>query len=231
MWDPSGVRTPRHFAGHTALVWAAAIGRVGRAPVVVSGGGDSTVRVWNATGNEPPLVLTGHVDTVRAVAVGTGEDPVVVSGGDDRTARVWDLSGRRDTVVLAHRAVVAAVAVGVLDGETVVISGAADARVRLWDRSGLRPRVLAGHRAPIWGVGFGELAGVPVVVSGAGSGDNTVRVWDGRTGVERARFDAGPDVIACAFTPDPSSPEGLRVLRLERPLIMSANMWAALAGY
>jgi len=133
-------------------------------------------------------------------------------------------------VVLVHPAVVAAVAVGMLDGETLVVSGAADGKVRLWDRSGLRPsRVLAGHRAPIWGVGFGELAGVPVVVSGAG--DHTVRVWDARTGAERACFDAGPDVIACAFTPDPSSPDGMRLLRLERPLIMSGNVWAALTGY
>src|SRR5437879_3518787 len=94
LWDPTGSRSPRSFAGHAGLVWAAAVGWIGQAPVLVSGGGDSTVRVWNVTGDEPPIVLAGHVDTVRAVSVGTVQrHPVAVSGGDDRTGRVWDLTG------------------------------------------------------------------------------------------------------------------------------------------
>ena len=66
--------------------------RQGR-PVIVSGGGDQTVRVWDLDSGEPVLgPLTGHDGAVIAVAVGERQGrPVIVSGGQDETVRVWDL--------------------------------------------------------------------------------------------------------------------------------------------
>ncbi|WP_372441622.1 hypothetical protein [Plantactinospora mayteni] len=63
-------------------------------PVVVTGGTDGTVRVWDLSdGRAIGALLTGHRDSVRKVVTGTlGGRPVVVSAGDDRTVRVWDLA-------------------------------------------------------------------------------------------------------------------------------------------
>jgi WD40 repeat protein len=61
-------------------------------PVIISGGGDGTVRVWR-TADGAPLgePLTGHHGPVNAVAAGALPDStsVIISGGDDGTVRVW----------------------------------------------------------------------------------------------------------------------------------------------
>ena len=61
-------------------------------PVIISGGGDGTVRVWRlADGTPVGEPLTGHDGGVNAVAAGALPDgtPVIISGGDDGTVRVW----------------------------------------------------------------------------------------------------------------------------------------------
>ena len=61
--------------------------------MIVSGGNDKTVRVWDLTSGAPRgEPLRGHEDWVTSVALGTLEDrPVIASGGLDKTVRVWDL--------------------------------------------------------------------------------------------------------------------------------------------
>ena len=64
-------------------------------PVIISGGGDATVRVWRLADRAPVgEPLTGHTGTVHAVAVGALPDgtPVIISGGGDATVRVWRLA-------------------------------------------------------------------------------------------------------------------------------------------
>ena len=62
-------------------------------PVVVSGSGDRTVRVWDlATGAPVGDPFAGHTGHVRGGGGGAGGRPVVISGGGDRTVRVWDLA-------------------------------------------------------------------------------------------------------------------------------------------
>ena len=55
-------------------------------PVIISGGGDGTVRVWRlADGTPVGEPLTGHDGAVTAVAAGALPDgtPVIISGGGD----------------------------------------------------------------------------------------------------------------------------------------------------
>lgn len=74
-------------------VHAVAVGKRGGQPVIVSGGWDGMVRVWDMDSGELVLgPLTGHDGPVTAMAAGEyGGQPVIVSGGEDGTMRVWDL--------------------------------------------------------------------------------------------------------------------------------------------
>ena len=73
---------------------AVALGTLAGEQVIVSGGGDGTVRVWAADGSPRGEPLRGHHGSVSAVALGTlAGEQVIVSGGGDGTVRVWAADG------------------------------------------------------------------------------------------------------------------------------------------
>jgi WD40 repeat protein len=151
-------------------------------PVIVSGGSDGVVRVWDlATGAPRGEPMRGHEGWVRSVAIGTLEGrPLVVSGGFDRTVRVWDLSTRQPHGVplRGHDGRVGAVALGSLASRPVIVSGANDGTVRVWDlATGARyGEPLRGHRGRVKSVAVGSVDDRQVIVSGGE--DGTLRVWD-----------------------------------------------------
>ncbi len=72
---------------------AIAVARVGGKDVVVSGGADNTIRVFDLGSGKPLAVLEGHQGPVMSVAVAhVGGKDVVVSGGGDGTVRVVTLA-------------------------------------------------------------------------------------------------------------------------------------------
>ena len=91
-FDPALAR----FDGHTSSVWGVAVlGWPGRDhPVIVTGSGDGTARVWDPRDPGRELArFDGHSEAVVDVAVleWPGLDhPVIVTGSADGTARVWD---------------------------------------------------------------------------------------------------------------------------------------------
>ena len=112
---------PHYVAGrHDGPVYAVAVGQRQGRPVIVSGGVDRVVRVWDLDSGELVLgPLTGHSGEVAAVAVGQRQGrPVIVSGGVDRVVRVWDLDSGELVLgpLTGHSGEVAAVAVGQRQG-------------------------------------------------------------------------------------------------------------------
>jgi WD40 repeat protein len=114
--------------------------------------------------------LTGHDDTVQAVAVSAGGRRAVSGGG--KTVRVWDLdAGTLLRTLTGHDDTVQAVAVSA-DGRRAVSGGGKT--VRVWDLdAGTLLHTLTGHDDTVQAVAAS--ADGRRAVSGGGK---TVRVWD-----------------------------------------------------
>lgn len=119
-------RLERLLEGHSKHVTTLATTKDGR--LLVSGGADKTVRVWDRITGQCTHTLAGHTDSVSALAV-SADNRFVVSGSQDRTLRIWDLgSGRCVRTLEAGRSIVSTVAL-TTDGHLVVFSDWHSARV------------------------------------------------------------------------------------------------------
>ncbi|GMH34686.1 hypothetical protein BSKO_02547 [Bryopsis sp. KO-2023] len=81
-WECEGELT-----GHQHIVRCVCAARDGA--ILVSGGEDTTLRVWSATSRKCMHVLRGHTNRVDSVDAHRDE---VVSGASDHTVRFWDLN-------------------------------------------------------------------------------------------------------------------------------------------
>ena len=143
-------------------------------------------------------VLTGHADTVTAVAPARSW---LACAGLDGTVRIWDVAtGREQAVLDAHTGSVWAVAVAP-DGSWLA-SGSDDWTVRIWDvATGRQRAVLEGHANAV--------RAVAVAPDGSwlasGGFDKTVRIWDVATGRQRAVLEGHVGLVeAVAVAPDGS---------------------------
>jgi len=59
--------------------------------LVVSGGGDGTVRLWEVSSGRELATLRGHTGVVWSVAL-SADGQLVVSAGSDGTVRLWEAS-------------------------------------------------------------------------------------------------------------------------------------------
>ncbi|WVQ85141.1 hypothetical protein IAT38_007306 [Cryptococcus sp. DSM 104549] len=141
--------------------------------IVVSGGCDREVRVWNVETGDCILRLPGHTSTIRCLKVVDGR-PIAVSGSRDYTLKVWDIEkGELLHTLSGHEHSVRCVEVA----GNMAVSGSYDHCARLWNLdTGECLQVFQGHYAEIYSVAFDGL----IVVTG--SLDSTVRVWSASTG-------------------------------------------------
>ncbi|KAJ7777324.1 WD40-repeat-containing domain protein [Mycena metata] len=179
----------RTLVGHDAGVW-------GPNALVVSGGCDKVLRVWDVRSGYPIHVLSGHTSTIRCLRM-LHNRPLAVTGSRDSTLRVWDVQrGRMVRVMAGHSGSVRCLDVC---GNRAV-SGSYDATCRVWDvDTGECMHVLRGHFHQIYSVAFD---GVRIASGGL---DTTVRVWDALTGQCLALLQ-GHTALVCQLQLSPSLP-------------------------
>ena len=166
--------------------------------MLVSGGWDNTVRLWNVATRENIHTLKGHTAEVYAVAF-SPDGRIVVSGGWDNTIRLWDVVTAENIHTLkGHTAAISSLAFSP-DGK-ILASGSYDRTIRLWDVAiTTNIATLTGHKGRVLTVAFSPDG--KMVASG--SWDDTVRFWDVATAENINTITEHPgDVWSLAFSPD-----------------------------
>jgi len=104
---------------------------------IATGGGDTTVKLWDAETGKETRTLYGHTSEVRAVAFSPDEKRIaascsIVFSDEQSVTRVWNIEDGRELFALkGHTGGITCVAFSP-DGKTI-ITGSYDGTVRLWD--------------------------------------------------------------------------------------------------
>ena len=90
IWEDNSIQ---HFSGHEGPVYS--VSAHPTTPLAVSGGGDDSGYIWDVTDGEIVVKLTGHTDSVSAVAF-SSDGEMVSTGGMDGKVRVWRRVGKEN---------------------------------------------------------------------------------------------------------------------------------------
>lgn len=133
LWNASTGAQRAQFVGHTARVTSVAFTDDGG--TIVTGSVDRSARVWDAASGTLLLTLSGHTNTVNAVATFSADNlTVIATASSDLTIRVWDAAGGTLLQTLSgHTDRVTTVAFSP-DGSEL-LSGSADGSARQWSRA------------------------------------------------------------------------------------------------
>ena len=110
-------------------------------PLLVSGGDDYKIKVWDYKLRRCLFTLLGHLDYIRTVQFHPNAQsfPWLLSASDDQTLRLWDYAKRTCLSVLTgHNHYVMCAAFHPTDD--LIVSASLDQTVRVWDTTGLRKK-------------------------------------------------------------------------------------------
>ncbi len=166
--------------------------------------GDQKVLLWDGRTGKPLGELSGHTDTINAVAI-SPDGRAIATASADQTVRLWDAASGKPLHTIEAGNNAQAVAFSP-DGSSLAIA-TYDRVARLWDleTSQWRAAELAGHADGV----------ISITWSGDGkrlltsSFDGTARIWDAASGAQAMTLGS---TAAAAIRSVAVSPDGKAVL-------------------
>ena len=166
--------------------------------LIAVGLGSCTVVLLDAITGSRKSVLSGHADTIVALAFSL-DGTLLVSGSEDRTLKLWDVrSGRTVRTFGDHPSAILTVSIS-LD-RTEIASGTEDGTVHLWHVGTGRchPTPLC-HDGRVTGISFSPIDSRRLISS---SWDRTIRLWDVGGHQIGAPYHEAGRVAHVAYAPD-----------------------------
>ncbi|RDX57312.1 ribosome biogenesis protein Sqt1 [Lentinus brumalis] len=176
VWEDNSIQ---HFPTHQGSVFAVTTHPT--APLAASGGEDDLGYIWDLTTGDVVVKLTGHTDSVVAVAF-SSDGEYLATGGMDGKVRIWrrvgkdnyekwefvtELTGPDEVMWLRWH-----------PKGTVLLAGSNDMTVWLWQLpSGNTMQVFAGHTGPVQCGDFTP-DGKRIITADA---EGTLLFWDPRS--------------------------------------------------
>ncbi len=188
-------RAQQVLRGHRQDVFTVAYSPDGQ--TIASGGGDNTIRLWNANTGAHLRTLHGHTNRIMSVAY-SPDSQTLASGSEDSTIRIWDANtGAHLRTLHGHTNRIMSVAYSP-DGQTIA-SGGYDETIRIWDaNTGAHLRTLQ-YLNWIYSVAY-SADGQTIAAAGA---DNTIQIWNANTGAEIRTLQGITFLVySLAYSPD-----------------------------
>ncbi|MEL6603018.1 MAG: pentapeptide repeat-containing protein [Cyanobacteria bacterium J06614_10] len=181
----------------TSQVWAVATHtQADGTPIVIGGGSEGQIEIWDGHTGRTMLTLVGHADGVRTLAV-SESGQWLVSGSSDGI-NVW----RPETGELVHHIPLfgsAVEALAIAPDENTFISSDRDGNITAWDLAQGEQRYSIASDSIVWSIAIAPDSASFVT----GSGDQAIRQWDLATGAPLKTFTGhSDDVRTVAISPN-----------------------------
>ncbi|MGQ5639305.1 MULTISPECIES: TIR domain-containing protein [unclassified Streptomyces] len=185
--DPVATPLNRQPAEHRGSVWVCKFRPHGDTPaqgpgaLLVTGGNDGVVRLWDPATGQGRRILRGHGRRIGSLSF-SADGSMLAAGGNDGVVRVWHAaSGRRLRELTGHSDRLVSAAFG--PAGSLLATASSDGDIYLWNAAtGEYQRALDVETDHVWAEAFsadGELLATA-------NDDDTVRLWYRTTGAHVA---------------------------------------------
>ena len=203
LWDVATGKEITTITGHKDWVYEVTFNPLDNTKLA-SSSADGTIKIWDISKIQSITTLIGHENWVNSVVFNPKDNTQLASASVDGTIKLWDISTgkKRELPTNKHKRINSISFSS--DGKTLASSNA-DGSIQLWDtqtRKEIKPTTgerLAGHENWVNSVSFNPQNNTELV---SGSNDETIKVWNIKTGEQKNRKKGRSEFTTVSFSFD-----------------------------